>query len=57
MEHLKSEQEYIRALKRIDDLLPLTWDNESLNTPYELELEHLSELVAEYEAIHYPICK
>lgn len=55
MEQLKSKQEYIKALNRIDKLLPLTWDNESMDNPYELELAHLSELVAEYEDIHYPI--
>ena len=44
-------------MRRIDELLPLTWDNESIDTPYELELENLSELVAEYEDIHYPIGK
>lgn len=57
MEQLISEQEYIKALNRIDKLLPLTWDNESIDSPYELELVHLSELVAEYEDIHYPIGK
>ena len=57
MKQLKSKQEYLEALNRIDELLPLTWGNESFNSPYELELGRIAELVAEYETIHYPIGK
>lgn len=54
---LESEQEYLKALKRIDELLPLTGDDVPIDDPYMVELLHLSDLVAEYEDIHYPIGK
>jgi len=43
-------------MARIDELLPLTWqDGTPEDSPENIELELLSELVAEYEDIHYPI--
>lgn len=45
-------------MARIDELLPLTWqDGTPEDSPENIELELLSELVAEYEDIHYPIGK
>ena len=57
MEQLKSEQEYLEALKRIDELLPLTGDDVPLDDPNMVELLKVSDLVYEYENIHYPIGK
>ncbi len=45
-------------MARIDELLPLTWqDGTPEDSPENIELELLSELVAEYEDIHYTIGK
>ncbi len=58
MAQIKTEKEYKAAMARIDELLPLTWlDGTPEDSPENIELELLSELVAEYEDIHYPIGK
>ena len=58
MARIKTEKEYEAAMARIDELLPLTWgDNIPEDSPENIELELLSDLVAEYEDIHYPISK
>ena len=56
MAQIKTEREYEAAMKRIDELLPLTWgDNVPEDSPENIELNLLSDLVAEYEDVHYPI--
>ncbi|MCR5038705.1 MAG: helix-turn-helix domain-containing protein [Bacteroidales bacterium] len=58
MAQIKTEKEYRATMARIDELLPLTWqDGAPEDSPENIELELLSELVAEYEDIHYPIGK
>ena len=57
MAQLKSEAAYRAALKRIDELLPLTGDNVPEDDPNMLELDMLSDMVEEYEDVHYPIGK
>lgn len=57
MEQLKSEQEYLAALQRIDELLSLTGDDVPPDDPNMVELLKISDLVYEYESIHYPIGK
>lgn len=58
MAHIKTEKEYEAAMARIDELLPLTWvEGVPEDSPENIELNLLSELVAEYEDIHYPIGK
>lgn len=57
MAQIKSEQAYRAALKRIDELLPLTGDDVALDDPNVLELDMLSDMVEEYEEVHYPIGK
>lgn len=55
MAEIKTEKEYKAALARIEELLPLTWgDGVPDDDPHCLELNLLSELVADYEDIHYP---
>ena len=52
MAHIKTEKEYEAAMARIDELLPLTWqDGTPEDSPENIELNLLSELVAEYEDI------
>ena len=56
MERIKTEKEYEAAMARIDELLPLTWsDDAKEDSPENIELSLLSDLVAEYEDVHYPI--
>lgn len=55
MAQIKSEAAYRAALKRIDELLPITGDDYPADDPNTLELDMLSDMVEEYEDIHYPI--
>ena len=56
MAKIKTEKEYEAAMARIEELLPQTWgDNVPEDSPENIELSLLSDLVAEYEDIHYPI--
>ena len=56
MAQIKTEKEYEAAMARIDELLPLTWgDNVPEDSPENIELSLLSDLVAEYEDVHYPV--
>lgn len=57
MAQIKSEAAYRAALKRIDELLPLTGDDVPDDDPNMLEMDMLCDMVEEYEAIHYPIGK
>lgn len=57
MAQIKNEQAYRAALKRIDELLPLTGDDVPRDDPNVLELDMLSDMVEEYEDVHYPIGK
>ncbi len=55
MAKIMTEKAYRAALKRIDELLPLTGDDVPRDDPNQIELELLSDLVYEWEEIHYPI--
>ena len=56
MARIKTEKGYEAAMARIDELLPLTWKHDALeDSPENIELSLLSDLVAEYEDVHYPI--
>lgn len=55
MTRIESERQYEVVMARIEELLPLV----SVDTPiYDknlVELELLSNLVADYDDVHYPI--
>ena len=56
MAQIKTEKQYEAAMARIEELLPQTWgDNVPEDSPENIELALLSDLVAEYEDVHYPI--
>ena len=58
MTAIKTQKEYEAMLARIEELLPLTWgDNVVEDSPENIELALISNLVADYEDIHYPIGK
>lgn len=48
---------YNMALSRIEELLPLVSDETSTNDPNSVELCLMSDIVEEYEKLHYPISK
>ncbi len=57
MAQIKSEAAYKAALKRIDELLPLVNDETPTDDRNYLELDMISDMVEEYEEVHYPIAK
>ena len=57
MAQIKSEAAYRAAMNRIEELLPLVNDNTPVDDTNYLELDMLSDMVEEYEDIHYPIGK
>ena len=57
MAQIKSEAAYRAALKRIDELLPLVNDDTPTDDNNYLELDMISDMVEEYEDVHYPIGK
>lgn len=57
MAQINSEVAYRAALKRIEELLPLVNDNTPEDDPHYQELDMISDMVVEYEEVHYPIGK
>ena len=57
MAKIKSEAAYRAALKRIEELLPLVNDSTPTDDHNYLDLDMISDMVEEYEDIHYPIGK
>ena len=55
MAKITSEIAYKATMERIEELLPLVDDNTPLDNRNLIELELLSNLVADYEDEHYPI--
>ena len=56
MAEIKNEKEYEALLARIEELLPQTWqDGAPEDSKENIELALISEMVADYEDIHYPI--
>lgn len=55
---INSQKEYDAVMARIEELLPLTWgENVPEDSPENIELALLGDLVADYEDAHYPIGK
>lgn len=53
MAQIKTQKEFESIVERIEELLPQTWGKEyDENDPLQIELNLLSELVAEYEDEH-----
>lgn len=52
---IENEAQYNWAMGRIDELLPLVTDETPDDNPNSIELYILSNLVQEYEDVHYPI--
>lgn len=57
MTKIENNFQYEWALKRVEELLPLVTDETPLNDPNSIELEMLSNLVADYEEEHFALGK
>ncbi|MEQ8474424.1 MAG: helix-turn-helix domain-containing protein [Marinoscillum sp.] len=52
-----SQQEYKKHLTRIDELLQVVGNDTPLTDPAFIELNELSDLVADYEEVYHPVSK
>ena len=55
MAAIKTEHQYNKAVERIEELLVVVGNDTSPDDKDFIELDLLSELVADYEAVHYPV--
>ena len=55
MTKIENKAQYEWAVKRVEELLPLVDDNTPLNDSNSIELELLSNLVADYSEEHYAL--
>ena len=55
MTKINTEKQYDAACKRINELLEIVSNETSEDDPNMIELDLLSDLVADYEEEHYPI--
>ena len=57
MAQIKTEQQYRKLMQRVDELLEVVDDNTPKDDVNYIELDLISNLVEEYEDVHYPIGK
>lgn len=57
MTKIENQTQYEWAVKRVEELLPLVKDDTPLNDPNSIELELLSNLVADYSEEHFALGK
>ena len=50
-----TEEQYKFALRRVEELLPQVSDDTPLDDSRAIELSLMSDIVIEYEEVHYPI--
>lgn len=55
MNKIENMEQYQRAVQRVEELLPLVDDNTPLSDPNSIELEKLSNMVADYSDVHFAI--
>jgi len=55
MAEIKNEIEYESIIERIEELLPMVDNDTPMTNRYMIELNLLSEMVADYEEKHHPI--
>ena len=55
MAEIENEMQYEKLFERIEELLKIVGNETPMTDRYMVELQVLSELVAEYEEKHYPI--
>lgn len=52
-----TKEQYEYALERIEELLPYIGNNVPANDKHMIEMDIVSNIVCEYEKVHYPIAK
>lgn len=57
MTQITTKEQYEWAVKRVEELLPLVHDDTPRNDPASIELEILSNLVADYSENNFSIGK
>ena len=55
MTKIENQAQYEWVVKRVEELLPLVKDDTPLNDPNSIELELLSNLVADYSEEHFAL--
>lgn len=55
MTKIENQNQYEWAVKRVEELLPLVTDSTPLSDPNSIELELLSNLVADYSEEHFAL--
>lgn len=55
MTKIENKAQYDWAVKKVEELMPLVNDNTSLKDPNSIELEFLSNLVADYSEEHFAL--
>lgn len=55
MAKIETKAQYDWAVKRVEQLLPLVTDDTPTDDPHSIELELLSNLVADYSETHYAL--
>lgn len=55
MTKIETKEQYDWAVARVEELLPLVTDETTSNDPRSIELELLSNLVADYSEEHFAI--
>lgn len=54
---IENLQQFEEAMQRVEELLPLINDDTPTDDPNYIELVRLSNMVADYEEVHFAICK
>lgn len=57
MGKIENEEQYNQMVARVEELLPLVDDNTPTDDPNRIELEALSNIVADYSDEHFDINK
>lgn len=55
MKDLITEEQYLKALKRLEQLFQINPDTLPYDDPLIAEFNEVEEIVREYENLHYPI--
>lgn len=55
MKRTISPVQYVRANLSLEELINLVDDNTPTNDPLTIEFLEISDIIEEYEGIHYPI--
>lgn len=55
MNHIESEEQYQAAMARIEERLPIVKEDTPEDDENYVELVKLSNMVADYDDLHYPM--